>query len=401
MFQRRIPEDLRHAPNPGMKGFALLAAIEAGARGVLTSVFPIAMYRSLGDAETVSAVYFVLGLLSMCAALLTPWVTRFMPRRFVYSAAVVLMMTGNMIAGTGVSVPLGLALNMIAVVSITVCFNAYVMDYVERRSLGRCETLRLFYSGAAWSIGPFLGVWLMDQWLPAPFILSNAICLALLVEFWILRLGNGRIITRARRRTTNPLGYLHRFIAQPRLVSGWLFAVVRSCGWWVFVVYLPIFAVESGYGEYLGGLALSLANGMLFLTPLMLRWMQARSVRQAVMTGFLGSAACFAGAALAGPVPLMAIGLLLAGSGFLVLLDVCGGLPFLMAVKPSERTEMSAVYSTFRDVSGVVTPAVAWAVLLVMPLPAVFAAAGAGLAYCCGLSSRLHPRMGRPRFAGT
>ena len=31
-------------------------------------------------------------------------------------------------------------------------------------------------------------------------------------------------------------------------------------------------------------------------------------------------------------------------------------MPFLMAVKPSERTEMSAVYSSFRDVSGILTP---------------------------------------------
>ena len=36
-----------------------------------------------------------------------------------------------------------------------------------------------------------------------------------------------------------------------------------------------------------------------------------------------------------------------------------GGLPFLLAVKPLQRTEMSAIYSSFRDVSGMVTPGVA------------------------------------------
>lgn len=39
--------------------------------------------------------------------------------------------------------------------------------------------------------------------------------------------------------------------------------------------------------------------------------------------------------------------MLVTGSLFLVLLDICGGLPFLMSVKPSQRTEMSAVYSSF------------------------------------------------------
>jgi len=76
---------------------------------------------------------------------------------------------------------------------------------------------------------------------------------------------------------------------------------------------------------------------------------------------------------------------------------VVGGLPFLMAVKPSERTEMSAVYSSFRDVSGIVTPGVAWLLLLALPLPAIFAAAGVGLGSAFLIAGRLHPRLGSPR----
>jgi len=36
----------------------------------------------------------------------------------------------------------------VATVVATVCFNAYVMDYIKRPALGACETLMLFYSGA-------------------------------------------------------------------------------------------------------------------------------------------------------------------------------------------------------------------------------------------------------------
>jgi hypothetical protein len=82
---------------------------------------------------------------------------------------------------------------------------------------------------------------------------------------------------------------------------------------------------------------------------------------------------------------------------FLVLLDVVGGLPFLMAVKPSERTEMSAVYSSFRDVSGILTPGCAWLVLLVAPLPGIFMATGAGLLCAFAVAGRLHPRLGAAR----
>ena len=73
------------------------------------------------------------------------------------------------------------------------------------------------------------------------------------------------------------------------------------------------------------------------------------------------------------------------------------GLPFLMSVKPAERTEMSAVYSSFRDVSGILTPGAAWLVLFVAPLPAIFAAAGLGLAASWAIAGRLHPRLGAER----
>jgi hypothetical protein len=93
---------------------------------------------------------------------------------------------------------------------------------------------------------------------------------------------------------------------------------------------------------------------------------------------------------------------MMGASIFLVLLDVVGGLPFLMAVKPSERTEMSAVYSSFRDVSGILTPGAAWLVLLVAPLQGVFAAAGLGLFTAFAVAGRLHPRLGtlRPSSGG-
>lgn len=401
MFQRRIPEDLRHATAPGVRRFAFLAAMESMARGILTSVFPIMMYRSLGEAQTVSDVYLVIGVISLIAALFTPWLTRFVPRHHIYTSAVLTMVLGNLCAATGnaVLVPVGLSINTVSVVVLNVCFNAYVMDYVERSSLGRCETLRLFYSGAAWTLGPFLGVWLMELWRPAPFVVSIVSCCALLITFWILRLGNGKIITKARGPTANPLGYLPRLLAQPRLVAGWTFAVVRSCGWWVYVVYLPIYAVEQGFSEYLGGLALSITNGLLFMSPIMLRWMQANSVRRAVVLGFYASGTAFLAAVLLSEVPSLTVALLMLGSAFLILLDVSAGLPFLMAVKPSERTEMAAVYSTFRDVSGVLTPGIGRIVLSSAPLVAVFAVSGLSLVACGWLALKVHPRLGARRLA--
>ena len=93
---------------------------------------------------------------------------------------------------------------------------------------------------------------------------------------------------------------------------------------------------------------------------------------------------------------LVVVAVLVAASFFLVLLDVCAGLPFLMSVKPSERTEMSAIYSSFRDVSGIVSPGLVWLVLQFVPLSGVFAAGGVALLAAWLVASRLHPELGVP-----
>ena len=173
--------------------------------------------------------------------------------------------------------------------------------------------------------------------------------------------------------------------------------MIRSSGWWVFVVYLPIYAIEAGLDERIGGFSLSLSSLMLFGTPLMLRWMEARSLRRAVRTGFMGAGLAMICAMGLSGYPWLAVAALMVSTLFLLLLDVSGGLPFLLAVKPSERTEMAAVYSTFRDVSGIFTPGLAWAVLLFAPLPGLFGAMGLALLGCWALAGTLVHRLGHKR----
>lgn len=401
MHERRIPEWLRHAPAPSVRGFAILAGTEAIARGILISVFPVAMYNALNDARLVSEVYFIIGAISLLIGLLVPYLIRFVPRRWVYVLGTVLFVSGAVVTilQTPGSVIAGLALITFAVVITFVCFNAYVLDHVAKMELGRFETSRLFYSALGWTIGPALGAFLYAWWRPAPFLIAALAAVAMLVIFLVMRLGNGKLITRSSAPPANPFAYCRRFVAQPRLITGWIFAVVRSCGWWVYVVYLPIYAVQNELGSQLGGIALSISNGALFFTPLMLRFMQRNSVRTAVRVGFLMSGILFLLAGAPNGIPLIPVVLLMAGSLFLILLDVSAGLPFLLAVKPSERTEMSAIYSTYRDVSGIVTPGAAWLVLLFLPLSGVFAAGGAGLLCTWVLARKLHPRLGQARIS--
>ncbi|OWU82333.1 MFS transporter [Oceanicola sp. 22II-s10i] len=401
MFERRIPEWLRHAPAPSVAGFARIAGFEAAARGILISVFPVAMFDALKDAALVSSVYFAVGIVSLCTGLMVPWLNRYVPRRWIYSIGALLYVAGALVAifGPPQAIVLALAMNSFATVITFVCFNAYVLDYIARVELGRNETLKMFYSALGWTVGPVLGVALWSWWRPAPFLIAAVAASAMLGMFLYMRLGNGKLITRATRPAPNPVAFLGRFAAQPRLVAGWLFAVIRSSGWWAYIVYLPIFAVSQGLGDQLGGRLLSVTNAALFLAPVILRWLQARSVRTGVRTGFMATAVLFIAATVGSGLPWVTVCCLFAASFFLILLDVCGGLPFLMAVKPSERTEMSAVYSSYRDVSGIATPGLAWLVLLVAPIAGIFAVAGSACLIGWAIAGRLNPRLGRARVA--
>lgn len=399
MATRYIPITLRHSGTPRVQNFALLAGIEAAVRGTLISAMPLAVYHALGSAEATSKVYFIAGIVALSWGLMVPWATRIVPRRWMYSLGCLLYLAGMALAiiGTTVTVPLALMCNAMATATTFVCFNAYVLDYITRTDLGRSQSTQMVYAAGPWAVGPMLGVWLHSLWPPAPFLLAGFFALLLLTVFWVLRLGNGKQISRAKGPTLNPLAYLGRFFRQPRLIAGWMFAVMRSCGWWVYVVYLPIFCIEAGLGDKVGGVALSLSNMLLFISPFMLRYVRRATVRIAVRLAFGVCAGLFLASAVAAPLPWASVGLMMAAAFFLVLLDVVGGLPFLMAVKPSERTEMSAVYSSFRDVSGILTPGVAWLVLLVAPLQGIFAMAGLGLGIAFVVAGRLHPRLGTPR----
>jgi ACDE family multidrug resistance protein len=401
MHERRIPEWLRHAPTPGVRGFAVLAGFESIARGILISVFPLIMYEALQDVKLISGIYFRIGLVSLVVGLMVPWVTRFVPRRWVYTVGACLYISGSLVAihGSPASIIAAATLTTIAVVITFVCFNAYVLDFISKSDLGKCETSRMLYSALGWSVGPVVGVLLYAWWPALPFFIAATASFCMLVAFWYLRLGNGKLITRARAAAPNPAAFLFRFFRQPRLVAGWLFAVIRSSGWWIYIIYLPIFAIESGLSPQLGGICISITNGLLFTSPLILRWMMRRSLRQSVLIGFGLSGVLFCAATLVSGWPYLTIAALMLGSFTLIVLDVCAGLPFLMAVKPSERTEMSAVYSSFRDVSGIATPGMAWLVLSVAPLSAIFMAGGFAMFAAWGIATRMHPRLGRARIA--
>lgn len=398
MIIDRLAQIRDRSRSPGVEGLALLAGAEAVVRGTTLSAFPLLMYRAYQDAGAVSAFYFGVGILSLAAILMVPLIARRLPRPTVYSGSVCLYLLAAILGMIGgAATGLALVCNAIAAATAFASFNAYVLEHVEKSDLSRLESLRLLFGGIGWTVGPALGVWLIGFWHGAPFIVTALFALVMLALFWRMNPGDVAAIPSARPRSASPLAILKRFLSQPRLIAGWTFTLIRSCGWWVFIVYVGIYAVENGLPETVGGIAASTANAGLFLAPLMLRWVRRNSVRDAVRAGFLGCGVCFLMATALSPFPWLAIAVLLLGSIPLITLDISGGLPFLMSVKPSERAEMSAIYSSFRDVSGIVSPGIAWLILTVAPLPAIFGATGLAMIGAYMVASQLHPRLGQRR----
>ena len=404
MAPRYLPLALTHSPTPRIEHFALLAGLEAAVRGTLISTIPIAVYDAFGSAQNLSTVYFMAGVVTLFWGLMVPRLTQIWPRRWVYSGGCLLYLVAMVLflIGHQWSVQVAILTMSMATVTCFVCFNAYVLDYVPRAQLGQTQSLQMVYAAAPWAIGPMAGVYMRHFWGPLPFLLAAVFAVIQLLVFWYLRMGSGTQIARAKGPALNPLAYLGRFFRQPRLIAGWLFAVIRSCGWWVYVVYVPVFCIENGLGDKLGGFMLSVSNATLLLSPFMASWARRSSVRIALRAALAYCAVMFCMATFVSHIPILTVVALFFGSFGLVMLDVTGGLPFMMAVKPSERSEMAAVYSSFRDVSGIMTPGLAKMVLLVAPLNFIFAASGLAFAGAYLIAGRLHPRLGvlRPSRGG-
>ena len=70
--------------------------------------------------------------------------------------------------------------------------------------------------------------------------------------------------------------------------------------------------------------------------------------------------------------------LLLASLGF-DMLDIVGNIPFMRMVTPKIRTEMTSVFSTWREMSFVVTPGLATLILLFTDISGLFLLLGIAL----------------------
>ncbi|MDP6390416.1 MAG: MFS transporter [Alphaproteobacteria bacterium] len=364
---------------PGAPAFMVLLAFDALARATLSAIVPLQAYDLLGSAQKVSVIYFAIASVGLLGSLSVPWLVIRLRRRWTLllgSSCLIAAPALFSVYALPAFVP-ALALQMFGGASVTICVNLYILEHVARRDLMRFEPVRVMFTGAGWMIGPALGVYLHSwgaDWLP--YLVSGIFALTLIVYFWSLRAPRAVGSLAATVPQANPVKFVRRYFAQPRLTLAWLLAVGRA-GWWgMFYVYGPIYAVSSGLGKEAGGLIVSAGASALF-TVMLWGWIGRKvGIRRILIVGYALAGTLTLSIGFASGHPWLAAGFIVAAALGVSIADGAGNVPFLRAVHSYERAEMTAFYTTYRDMARLSMPALYSVLLLVFPLSAVFFASG-------------------------
>lgn len=362
--------------------FVILFTLEGFTRSTLITVIPLQAHQFLGSPQYVGLLFFGVSFAGLFGSFAVPWLVHFVSRRWVFTLGTALIVTaaGLYSLGTLPSLVGGMVAQVLATACIEISLNLYLMDHVPRQQMGRFEPFRLVYNAGAWTLGPWLGVHLKNHVaFVAPFALVALVAVIVCGVFWFLRMTDDPGVTTKRKAHINPVAYLRRYFSQPRLRLAWVLASGRNAWWTLFFIYAPIYAVTAGFGEETSGVITSTAMGFFCLVPLW-GWLGRRyGLRRLLIAayGIAGLAALLV--APAAGVPWLGV-LVMVGAAFgASIVDGAGNVPFLRAVHPFERAEMTTVFTTYRHVGQLTAPAVLSLVLRVFELPAVFATGGAVL----------------------
>lgn len=369
MFDRR-PSALLVVSGRAGEFFARLNALEGIARSLLVGVIPLLALEALGSKEMVTRAYLFASLLTLAITLNFAALERLLQRRWVVTLGVgcTLAAMSILLLADGMVIALGIGLQQAAASLFSVCLSLYIMDYIGKKDLIYTETRRMLYTGMVWMIGPTLGLWLWEDvgsW--APFAFTAGSALGMLGYFWYLRLGHGSGIQKAKSSSVNVFRIIPRYFEQPALRIAYWITLSRSIFWVTLFVYGPIYVVEAKLPTWVAGGLLSMVSALLLASPLIRNLAARRGTRRIIIYALVLSGSSMAMLYLLGEA--RPIGLLFWITAALggATLDVLGNIPFMRMVKPRERTEMTMIFSTWREGSQLLTPLLVSVMLLFAP----------------------------------
>jgi hypothetical protein len=373
--------------------FAGFFFVCASARAVLLSVLPLKALSLMGDAQLVSVLFFMVSACGVAVSLSVPMILQrtglhrcFLLSVFAMVASVVLLWTEAVW-----SFAAGMVLHVFGITSMEVVLSLYIMQRIPRRQLPEFEPLRMVSAIVALSIGPWLGVYLQSRvadWLP--YLIAIGGTVATLIYFRWLGLQQMSLPDRLLP-AGNPLRHIGRFFLQPRLRLAWGLILTRSSWWMMFIIYTPIYARESGLGELMGAAIVSIGSAWTLTLPFWGWFARRYSLRRLMYMGFTVAAGMSLLVFAASGTPTVAIVLLAFAALGATMLDGSGHVLFLRAVHPLERSEMTGVFQTYRDVANLAVPGFFAVLLKFFALPVIFVGA-AGWMLVGTFFSRYIPR---------
>ncbi len=357
--------------------FAGFFFVCASARAVLLSVLPLKALSLMGNAQLVSVLFFMVSACGVAVSLSVPMILQrtglhrcFLLSVFAMVASVVLLWTEAVW-----SFAAGMVLHVFGVTSMEVVLSLYVMQRIPRRQLPEFEPLRMVSAIVALSIGPWLGVYLQSRvadWLP--YLIAIGGTVATLIYFRWLGLQQMSLPERLLP-AGNPLRHIGRFFLQPRLRLAWGLILTRSSWWMMFIIYTPIYARESGLGELMGAAIVSIGSAWTLTLPFWGWFARRYSLRRLMYMGFTVAAGMSLLVFAVSGTPTVAIVLLAFAALGATMLDGSGHVLFLRAVHPLERSEMTGVFQTYRDVANLAVPGFFAVLLKFFALPVIFVGA--------------------------
>jgi MFS family permease len=369
LFDRR-PTGLQAFSGDAGEPLARLNACEGFARSLLIGLIPLMALEALGSKEMVTRVYLAASILTLLITLNFAFLERLLQRRWVLTLGVGFTILAILILafGSGWIMALAIGLQSAAASLFSVCLSLYIMDYVGKKELIFTESRRLLYTGIAWMIGPMLGLWLWQEtgrW--APLLLSACSTAGMLVYFWYLRLGHNEVIQKAKRPSVNIFKIIPRYFSQSALRIAYFITLSRSIFWMTVFIYGPIYVVEAGMSNWVVGAFLSIVSSLLIISPLIRRLASRFGTRPVIVSALWSTGIAMIALFLIGEArPIGLVFWVLAAVGGAIV-DVLGNIPFMRLVKPRERTEMTMIFSTWREGSQLLTPLLVSAVLLLAP----------------------------------
>jgi len=351
------------------QAIARLSGLEGLARSIPSAVVPLIALDALGSKAAVSYAYLGGSIIALVATLNVGRLENIMARRWIVTLSMALLASGSVVLtfadGPLFALGIGLLASEAAIFSVTL--SLYILDNIERRHVGFNESRRMVRNGWAWAIGPVVAVWLWSQYgRVVPFSLAIGFGGLTLWYFWVMRLGPTPTFT-PKSIAPSPLQNVPRYFRQRYLRIAYAITLTRGLFWASLFIYAPLYVVEAGLPTWMAGALLSAVAALLILSPVVHRAAERFGARAVIVSGFcsLGTS-LIALAAIGNARPLGLAVWIWAAAGASVI-DVVNNVPFMRIVRPRQRVEMTTVFSTWREVSSLLAPAIAAAVLVIAP----------------------------------